>query len=109
MNLAQSNLAEQCSRYRLCTVGQQSVIVQAEQYRMQAQGSKPSSQQEEEEQQQQPAAEPSPPKPAEKKPDAAAEQRHMLWYQGKERGTKLSQSSVLSQREMDMIELGGAP
>ena len=74
---------------------------------MQAQGSKPSSQQVQ--QQQQPAAEPSPPKPAEKKPDAAAEQRHMLWYQGKERGTKLSQSSVLSQREMDMIELGGAP
>ena len=31
------------------------------------------------------------------------------WYAGKERGTKLSQSRVLSEREMEMIELGGAP
>ena len=30
------------------------------------------------------------------------------WYAGKERGTKLSQSRVLSEREMEMIELGGA-
>ncbi|KAK9818665.1 hypothetical protein WJX74_000957 [Apatococcus lobatus] len=80
---------------------------EAEQYRMQAQGSKPSGQQQPQQQQQQPA-ESSTPKPPANKPDAAAEQRHMLWYQGKERGSKLSQSSVLSQREMDMIELGGA-
>lgn len=30
------------------------------------------------------------------------------WYAGTERGTKLSQSRVLSEREMEMIELGGA-
>ena len=30
------------------------------------------------------------------------------WYAGKERGTKLSQSRVLTEREMEMIELGGA-
>ena len=29
-------------------------------------------------------------------------------YIGKEQGTKLSQSRVLSQREMEQIELGGA-
>ena len=70
---------------------------------MQAQGGKASDENQQEQQQQ-----PSTPKPPANKPDAAAEQRHMLWYQGKERGSKLSQSSVLSQREMDMIELGGA-
>jgi hypothetical protein len=31
------------------------------------------------------------------------------WYIGQERGTKLSQSRVLTEREMEMIELGGAP
>eukprot|EP00884_Botryococcus_braunii_P009503 jgi/Botrbrau1/18554/Bobra.0367s0005.1 len=31
------------------------------------------------------------------------------WYVGVERGSKLSQSRVLSDREMEMIELGGAP
>ncbi|KAK9843646.1 hypothetical protein WJX81_000848 [Elliptochloris bilobata] len=31
------------------------------------------------------------------------------WYVGKERGTKLSQSRVLTEREMECIELGGAP
>ncbi len=30
------------------------------------------------------------------------------WYSGRERGTKLSQSRVLTEREMEMIELGGA-
>ncbi|BDA46542.1 probable dihydrolipoyllysine-residue succinyltransferase component at N-terminal half [Coccomyxa sp. Obi] len=30
------------------------------------------------------------------------------WYAGRERGTKLSQSRVLTEREMEMIELGGA-
>ncbi|KAK9834936.1 hypothetical protein WJX84_007990 [Apatococcus fuscideae] len=82
---------------------------EAEQYRMQAQGGEAGSKASAPQQQQQQGqpAQPSAPdqKPAE---DAAARQRHMLWYQGKERGSKLSQSSVLSQREMDMIELGGA-
>lgn len=31
-----------------------------------------------------------------------------IWYVGTEQGTKLSQSQVLTQREMDQIELGGA-
>ena len=30
------------------------------------------------------------------------------WYAGKERGTKLSQSRVLTEKEMETIELGGA-
>jgi hypothetical protein len=30
------------------------------------------------------------------------------WYAGIERGTKLSQSRVLTEREMELIELGGA-
>ena len=30
------------------------------------------------------------------------------WYKGREQGTKLSQSRVLSEREMEQIELGGA-
>jgi hypothetical protein len=50
------------------------------------------------------------------RPDAPAQDRHAqsmfgssTWYAGRERGTKLSQSRVLTEREMEMIELGGAP
>ena len=34
--------------------------------------------------------------------------RKSPWYKGREQGTKLSQSRVLSDSEMEMIELGGA-
>ena len=47
------------------------------------------------------------PKPAADKTPPGA--MRLPWYVGKERGTKLSQSAVLSDREMEMIELGGAP
>ena len=51
-----------------------------------------------------PAQEPAPP--------TGAPKRTVLtegpWYAGKERGTKLSQSRVLTEKEMETIELGGA-
>jgi hypothetical protein len=52
------------------------------------------------------AAAPTPPSQPEAKEASFAAGR---WYAGKERGTKLSQSRVLTEREMEMIELGGAP
>lgn len=42
------------------------------------------------------------------KPDPPPQRKHVVWYVGKEQGTKLSQSRVLSDREMEQIELGGA-
>lgn len=56
-----------------------------------------------------------PAQPQPKQQPSAAEQSNVAsfsagrWYAGKERGTKLSQSRVLTEREMEMIELGGAP
>ena len=34
--------------------------------------------------------------------------RKSPWYKGQDQGTKLSASRVLSEREMELIELGGA-
>ncbi|KAK9906813.1 hypothetical protein WJX75_008452 [Coccomyxa subellipsoidea] len=48
-----------------------------------------------------------PPDPSAKQPQAASFSTGP-WYAGRERGTKLSQSRVLTEREMEMIELGGA-
>lgn len=54
--------------------------------------------------------------PQAQQPEAAQEQPahsqtvfgSSTWYAGRERGTKLSQSRVLTEREMELIELGGA-
>ena len=55
-----------------------------------------------------PAAPDAPAQPTKPAASAAAPRARTPWYVGKERGTKLSQSRVLSEREMDVIELGGA-
>lgn len=58
---------------------------------------------------QQNAAKPQPQTPARQpQKSAASDPNKFVPYAGKERGTKLSQARVLSQREIDIIELGGA-
>ena len=65
------------------------------------------------EQQAEPAAPAAPAEPpaqaAKPAGQPAAPRVRTPWYVGKERGTKLSQSRVLTEREMEVIELGGAP
>ncbi|KAK9808101.1 hypothetical protein WJX73_006301 [Symbiochloris irregularis] len=45
---------------------------------------------------------------SQQKPQSPPPRKPAPWYVGKEQGTKLSQSRVLSEREMESIELGGA-
>ena len=57
---------------------------------------------------QQPEAAPGPPPKTEIQPHSQTVFGSSSFYAGRERGTKLSQSRVLTEREMEMIELGGA-
>ena len=59
--------------------------------------------------QQQPPAKPEPQSPARQpQKSAASDPNKFTPYAGQDRGTKLSQARVLSAREIEIIELGGA-